>query len=103
MIICIHGQEFLEKCYNFWYIVIKVCTISSRQRSDGYFSEFEANKEREMERDSGLGTNLGSARHDAVTESAVQDASRRLKLRDVIGDRGIEKCDPNAPRIITSG
>ena len=54
-----------------------------------------------MERDNGLGANLGSARHDAVTENAVQ--GRRLKLRDVIGDRSIEKCDPNAPRIITSG
>ena len=64
MIICIRGQEFLEKCYNFWYIVIKVCTLLSRQKSSGYFSEFEDSKEREMERDNGLGANLGSARHD---------------------------------------
>ena len=72
MIICIHGQEFSEKCYNFWYIVIKVCTLSSRQKSGGYFSEFEASKEREMERDNGLRANLGSTRHDTVTENAVQ-------------------------------
>ena len=72
MIICIHGQEFLEKCYNFWYIVIKLCTLSSRQKSGGYFSKFEASKEREMERDNGLRANLGSTRHDTVTENAVQ-------------------------------
>ena len=66
MIICIHGQEFLEKCYNSWYIV------SSRQKSGGYFSKFEASKERGMECDNGLGANLGSARHDVVTENTVQ-------------------------------
>ena len=55
----------------FWYIVIKVCTLSSRKKSGGYFNEFEVSKEREMERDNGLGANSGSARH-AVSENAAQ-------------------------------
>ena len=49
-----------------------------------------------MERDNGLGANLGSARHDVVSE-----LMRRRETKDVISDKSI-KSDPNAPRIITS-
>ena len=56
----------------------------------------QVSKEREMERDNGLGANLGSARHDVVSE-----LMRRRETKDVISDKSI-KSDPNAPRIITS-
>ena len=76
----IHGQEFLEKCCNFLYIVIKVCTLSTRRKSGGYFNEFEVSKKREMERDNGLRANLGSARHDAVSENAAQGHISEIEI-----------------------